>query len=260
MRMKTFVKILFSIICCVAVLSTTGCRLFLPREGERDSIVSGNDSSLSMQIESSSEDTHRVETSEDSDTLNRYGIPLNLEVEDGKIISRGDWGAYYKWDYTTNVPFKVYMQIESVTTNSENSSYVKRTIQEYNNALSESNVKHRYLSEDDLKDGLEYAVIDVNVYIPKGQAVSDYNGVPLPLNLNIKGDGSWKDKDGNICIFTTTVNDFKIVDNKFSAGDYCHTKLIYSIIKDTPTSYGLEGSYQIPRTDVYGKITFRFEK
>lgn len=256
MKMKTFVKILFSIICCVAVLSTTGCRLFLPREGERDSIVSGNDSSSSMQIESSSEDTHRVEASEDSDTLNRYGIPLNLEVEDGKIISRGDWGAYYVWDYTTNAPFKAYMQIDSVTTNSENNSYVKRTIQEYNKSmLSDSNIK--LLNSDDLEDGLEYAVIDVNVYIPKGQKVSNYSGVPLPLNYRIKSDGSWKDKDGNICIFTTTVNKIINKDKKFSAGDYCRTKLIYSIIKDTPTSYGLECNYQTPQKDVYGKITLR---
>lgn len=258
MKMKSFIKAAICIGCCFAVLVTSGCSFFpFPREGERDELIFSTEVPTE-QIITTEPQTTEAETTNGSMKLSELGIPDDIKVENNTTVKRGDWGAYYVWDYDTDSAFTVYMKVDKVTTASEDSKYVKSSMEEYNKEVSES----RQLTDEDLKNykNVEYAVADVNLYIPAGQNVKNYMGVPLPLSISLKGNGSWKDKSGTTYIFTSNVQKQKQGDKKFSAGDTCQTKLIYPILMDTTTPYGFECSYQTPSNDGnYNKIIYELK-
>lgn len=258
MKLKSFIKAAICIGCCVAVLVTSGCSFFpFPREGGRDELILSTEVPTE-QIITTEPQTTEAETTNGSMKLSELGIPDDIKVENNTTVKRGDWGAFYVWNYDTDSTFTVYMKVDKVTTASEDSKYVKSSMEEYNKEVSES----RQLTDEDLKNykNVEYAVADVNLYIPAGQNVKNYMGVPLPLSISLKGNGSWKDKSGTTYIFTSNVQKQKQGDKKFSAGDTCQTKLIYPILMDTTTPYGFECSYQTPSNDGnYNKITFELK-
>lgn len=261
MKMKPFIKVAICIGCCVAVICTTGCSWSFnipPRTEETtEYVTSGIEESTTSATESQAAEPETT-TANSSAALSQLGIPNDLKVENNATITKGNWGAFYVWNYDTDSAFTVYMKVDKVTTASEDSKYVKSSMEEYNKEVSES----RQLTDEDLKNykNVEYAVADVNLYIPAGQNVKNYMGVPLPLSISLKGNGSWKDKSGTTYIFTSNVQKQKQGDKKFSAGDTCQTKLIYPILMDTTTPYGFECSYQTPSNDGnYNKITFELK-
>lgn len=246
-------------ICCFALIITTGCR-----------------SSFSTSVN----DTTAVSVLRESETLSEStstNIPENLTVKNNSIVKREDWGAYYVCDYNKDNYFTVYMQISNITTSSENIAYIEEAIKEYNSEVSSG----RKISLSNEDKNLEYAVADVNLYIPKGQNINDYIGVPLSQSVSIKGEGDWKDKNGNIYQFkgikgyglpesSNEHNFYSFIceimkcNQKFSEGDYCQTKIIYSIIKDVVTPYSFQFQYPIPseknNKDDYNRITFEISK
>lgn len=246
--MKKIYKIIACVLCCVAVVFTAGCSWGLnlhPRHEEPteiDYVITGTESSTN-------DATEALPTTDLGDTT----PPRNLEVKDGSVVEMGGWGAYYVWNYDTNKLFTTYMRVSGVTTESADKAYVKAAIDEFNTEMG----GNRKINIDDIEDGLEYAVVDVNLVIPEGQDVKDYDGAPLPLTIRLKADGSWKDANNHTYIFTTSLDKIKLRDKKISSGHQCNTKMIYKIIKNTPTPYSLECSYQTPIKDKYGEITFR---
>ena len=261
MKSKVFIKAAICIGCCIAVICTAGCSLnfsFPPRTEETtESIVSGNEESAANTTEPQTVEPETTPAN-NSAVQNQLGIPSNLKIENNTTVKKGEWGAFYVWDYDTNSAFTVYMKVDKVTTASEDSNYVTSSMEEYNKEVSES----RQLTDKDLEKykNVEYAVADVSLYIPSGQRVKDYIGVPLPLSINLKGNGSWKDKSGTTYIFTSNVQKQKQGDKKFSAGDSCQTKIIYPILMDTTTPYGFECSYQTPSNDGnYNKIIYELK-
>ena len=242
-------------LCCFAVFISTGCR---------GTVSTGLNDTTAVSI------SGEPETSSESTATN---IPENLTIENNAVVKRGDWGAYYVCDYSTDNYFIAYMQISNVTTASENKAYIDEAIKEYNSEVSSG----REISPNNENQNLEYAVADVNLYIPTGQNVKDYIGVPLPLSISLKGNGSWKDKSGNTYEFKgikgnglpetnnernfySFISEIMKENHKFSAGDYCQTKIIYSIIKDVATPYSFEFKYPVPsekndKTD-YNNISF----
>ncbi len=257
MKEKGLIKAGICLGCCLSILVTSGCGIF-PFSRERDREISeiGIEETTQTPIPTTEVQTTEPETVNNSAKLNELGIPNNLKVENNASIKKGDWGAFYVWNYDTDSVFTVYMKVDKLTAASDDSNYVNSSIAEYNKGMSES----RQLTNEDLNKNVEYAVADVSLYIPAGQNVKDYIGVPLPLSVNIKGNGSWKDESGMTYIFTTNVYKEKQDDKKFSAGDSCQTKLIYPILKKTTTPYNFECSYQTPSNDSnYNKITFELK-
>ena len=274
MKEKGFIKAGICLGCCLSILVTSGCGI-LPFSCERDREMSeiGIEEMTQTPIPATEVQTTKPETINNSAKLNELGIPNNLKVENNAVVKRGDWGAYYVCDYSTDNYFIAYMQISNVTTASENKAYIDAAIKEYNSEVSSG----REISPNNESQNLEYAVADVNLYIPTGQNVKDYIGVPLLHSVSIKGNGDWKDNSGNTYEFKgikgnglpetnnernfySLISEIMKENQKFSAGDYCQTKIIYSIIKDVATPYSFECSYQAPSNESnYNKITFELK-
>lgn len=174
---------------------------------------------------------------EDSGLVEKATEPIIID-ESGDVVSLGNtsletpapmgtWVSYKVKDYSAETLFNAELRITDVVKESEDSYYVNEVLKEYNDS--------HYLKIDvsDMSSKIELVVADIDVRIPSTEDVEGYYGYPLPLSFGIdKPDGvSYKDKDGDSVIFTTSVYELDDTDEVYSAGDVTHTKVIYAMVK-----------------------------